>query len=407
MPSLFDTGSPTSQPGWTRRELLHWSWGAAALALGVPRQPTALAQDMIVAPEGKDLIVRTPKPFNAEPPLHRLAENWITPHESFFVRSHGTVPEVDAATYRLSIEGLVERPQTLTLAELTSRFPLADQTATLTCAGNRRDEFPPPKISGVPWNAGAIGNARWTGIPLRAVLEACGLKPEARHIWFEGADQITDHGQTFPFGGSIPVERALAGNELTGLPLLATHMNDQPLTPSHGAPLRMVVPGFIGARSVKWLNRIIVSDRHSTNHYQADAYKVLTSDTPEAVAAAHPIHEYVLNSVIAVPEDGLRPRDGRLTLRGFALAGGAPGTTLRRVEVSTDDGATWTAARIVSPTREYCWALWQVEIPVGPEAQVACVRATDSTGQTQTRAIVRNLKGYQYNAWHKVMIQPS
>jgi len=407
MPSPFSNNSQVAPVTWSRRDLLHWSWGAAALTLGIQPISTPLAQDWVAIPEGKLLIVRTPKPLNAEPALHRLAESWITPHDSFFVRSHGSVPEVDPATFRLSIEGLVERPLTLTLTELTSRFPQADQTATLTCAGNRRDEFPPPRISGVPWNAGAIGNARWTGIPLRSVLEAYGLKSAARHIWFEGADQITDHGQTFPFGGSIPVERALAGNEHTGLALLATHMNDRPLTPSHGAPLRMVVPGFIGARSVKWLNRIIVSDRQSTNHYQADAYKLLTSDTPEAVAAAQPLHEYVLNSVIAVPEDGLRPRDGRLTLRGFALAGGVAGTTLRRVEVSTDDGQSWTPAPIVSPMREFCWSLWQVEVPVGTQARVACVRATDSTGQTQPREIVRNLKGYQYNAWHKVMIDPS
>ncbi|MFN9373191.1 MAG: sulfite oxidase [Planctomycetaceae bacterium] len=398
---------PTASPAiLTRRQWLGCASAAAAILAG-PSHRSAQAQDLVTLPDGKLLIVRTPKPLNAEPALHRLPEQWITPLETFFIRSHGNVPQLDAAAYRLSIEGLVERPQTLSLDELVGRFPQVDQTATLTCAGNRRDEFAPPKISGVPWNAGAIGNARWTGIPLRSLLEGCGLKPEARHVWFEGADEITDHGTTFPFGGSIPIERALAGNDLMGLPLLATHMNDLPLTPSHGAPLRMVVPGFIGARSVKWLTRLAVSDRPSPNHYQADAYKLLTADTPDALTAAHPIHEYVLNSVIAPPEGGLRPQDGYVTLRGFALAGGTAGTSLRRVEVSADDGQTWTAARVVSPTREYCWVLWQATLPVTPQTRSVCVRAADSTGQIQPREMVRNLKGYQYNAWHRVALTNS
>lgn len=390
----------------SRRHLLGCAGAAAVAWAGSNRRPL-FSQDLVTQPEGKLLIVRTPQPLNAEPALQRLAESWITPLESFFIRSHGNVPSLEAAAHRLSIEGLVERPQTLSVLELLDRFPQVDQTATLTCAGNRRDEFAPPKVSGVPWNAGAIGNARWGGIPLRSVLESCGLKPEARHVWFEGADQITDHGKTFPFGGSIPLERALAGNDFTGLPLLATHMNDRPLTPSHGAPLRMVVPGFIGARSVKWLTRLVVSDRPSPNHYQADTYKLITTDSAEALAAAHPLHEYVLNSVIAVPEAGLRPQEGQVTVRGFALAGGSPGTALRRVEVSCDDGQSWTAARITSPTREYCWALWQVTLPVASSSRTVCVRATDSTGQTQPREMVRNLKGYQYNAWHRVALMNS
>jgi sulfite oxidase len=184
-------------------------------------------------------------------------------------------------------------------------------------------------------------------------------------------------------------------------------MNDRHLSPSHGAPLRMVVPGFIGARSVKWLTRLVVSDRPSPNHYQADAYKLLATDSPEALAAAPPLHEYVLNSVIAVPEAGLRARDGQVTVRGFALAGGSPGTVLRRVEISSNDGETWSEARIISPTREYCWALWQVTVPIPPNTPSLCVRATDSTGQTQPREMVRNLKGYQYNAWHRVAVTNS
>src|SRR5262249_8853891 len=156
-------------------------------------------------------------------------------------------------------------------------------TVTLTCAGNRRSEFQGPKIAGVPWGPGAIGNAAWSGISLAALLRRAGIREGAKHVWFEGADEIVDKSDTYPFGGSIPLDKALAGDDRAPAALLATKMNDKPLTAEHGFPLRGVVPGFIGARSVKWLKTIVVSDRPSPNHYLAAAYKVIKEETPAAL----------------------------------------------------------------------------------------------------------------------------
>ena len=193
---------------------------------------------------------------------------------------------------------MVEKPMTISLAELMARFPKASTTATLTCAGNRRSEFAAiKKVGGIQWHAGAIGNAEWQGIRLADVLKFVGVKADAKHVWFEGRDEVAEKGETFPFGGSIPLEKAQLTTP-TGATLLATEMNGKPLTPSHGFPLRTIVPGFIGARSVKWLHKITVSDRPSPNHFVADVYKLVPEDNAELIAKTLPIYEFILNSVI-------------------------------------------------------------------------------------------------------------
>ncbi|MFN0054536.1 MAG: molybdopterin-dependent oxidoreductase [Planctomycetales bacterium] len=391
----------------SRRDFLRTAIASGALLGTTPLVvPADRADDQGALPAGKRLILRSATPLNAEPALEQLATEWITPLESFYVRTHGPIPRLDGGEFRLSIEGMVERPLELPVAELSERFPSQDITATLTCAGNRRNEFRGPKISGVPWGAGAIGNARWTGVNLSHLLRHAGVRPEARHVWFEGADQITDKNEQYPFGGSVSLETALTEKQHPGV-LLATRMNDRPLTPEHGFPLRSVVPGMIGARSVKWLRRIVVSDRPSPNHYQALAYKLITEETPAALAAAEPLSHFVVNSVICVPTAGAAVGDGRLTVRGFALPSGGSPMGLRRIELSPDEGATWTEATIVSPQRESCWVLWSVQLTVPANTQRLLVRATDATGQTQPRDMPWNAKGYQYNAWHHLPLKSS
>jgi sulfite oxidase len=328
--------------------------------------------------------------------------DWITPVERFYVRSHAATPAVDAESFRLSIEGLVEKPLQLSVAELAERFPPVKFSATLTCAGNRRNEFQGPKIPGVAWGAGAIGNAAWTGISLAALLKLAGLRDGAKHIWFEGADEIVDKTETYPFGGSIPLEKALAGDDRAPGAMLATTMNDKPLTAAHGFPLRVVVPGYIGARSVKWLKKIVVSDQPSPNHFLADDYKLITENTPAAMAAAAPMYDYVLNSVIGVPAPATAVAAGKLSVRGFALPNGALGRALKTIELSADGGQSWTAAKINSPVKDFCWVLWTAETNVTPKTERLIVRATDSSGETQPRDMPWNAKGYQYNAWHQV-----
>ena len=252
----------------------------------------------VIAADDNRLLVHSKAPMNAETPLPELVRSWVTPVESFFIRSHGNTPEIKADSFRLSIEGLIETPLTLSLAEL-GQFEQHAVTATLTCAGNRRSEHSRIKpVKGVQWREGAIGNAKWHGIRLSDLLKKAGLHESAKHVWFEGLDQVDDGGKTLAFGGSIPLEKALLDRD--GIPgaLLATTMNDQPLTADHGFPVRSVVPGYIGARSVKWLSKIVVSDRPSPNHFVADVYKLVDEGNPLEVAENAPIYRMPLNSAI-------------------------------------------------------------------------------------------------------------
>jgi sulfite oxidase len=355
----------------------------------------------------KQLEYHTEVPANAEPALADLVKDWITPTKFFYVRSHAPVPQIDLGAYRLTIEGLVERPLSITLAELQS---LADTevVATLTCAGNRRTEHSQVKqIDGVPWQAGAIGNAHWHGVRLSKLLQRAGLKPAARHIWFEGLDQIPKGEETIAFGGSIPVQKALLDTEQMPGALIATGMNGEPLPPDHGFPARAVVPGYIGARSVKWLGKIVVSDRTSPNHYLQDAYKLITTGDKLELAEAPPLYQFPVNSAIATPAAGATVPLGQMTVTGYALPQGAPGSIVRRVEVSTDGGRHWRAARLLGAAVPYCWRLWEAQIAVEDTTRQIVARAIDSHGNQQAATVDWNMKGYMFNAWHRVAVTPA
>lgn len=395
----------------SRRRFLQFSAGAAAAPLWLPG---ALVAKEHYGPEvfrEKRLVVRSKSPYNAEPELADLQRDWITPTKFFYVRNHGSVPKIDAKGFHLAVEGLVEKPLKLSLAELTRRFKPAAVAATMTCAGNRRYEHSKvKKVGGVQWQEGAIGNAKWDGVRLSEVLQAAGLKTEARHVWFEGRDEIDHNGHTIAFGGSIPIEKALLdagshGSRPAGLGALLCHrMNGETLRPEHGFPLRAVVPGYIGARSVKWLGKIVVSDRPSPNHYLADAYKLVTEGTKLEWAEAGPLYAWRLNSVICTPQPGAKLAAGKVRVRGYALAPGKPGRSIRKVELSADEGRTIVSAKITSPKRAYCWVLWSAEVTVTPGTKQLIVRATDSAGEVQPPRVPWNRKGYMYNAWHRVPV---
>lgn len=379
-----------------RRRFLQSIGCGAGVLLSRPFLHSAFPQEA----QSIRLITRQDDPYNAEPLLKALVQDWITPVDRFFVRSHAAVPKIDLSTYRLRIEGLVKKPSVFSLQELGETFRSKETVATLTCAGNRRSEFKGGKIPGVAWEAAAIGNARWQGVSLTEVLKAAGIKENAKHIWFEGADSISQKGETFQFGGSIPIERVTRNANNDGDVLLATSMNGQQLTAAHGAPLRAVVPGYIGARSVKWLNRIVVSDRPSSNHFVAHAYKVVSEDTIAAHEAVDPIYQYVLNSAgIALDKS-----NGKHVLRGYALPSGEHGVRIKQVEFSLDDGKTWQVAKLESPAADFCWQLWSAEVPVRSDVKHVLVRAEDTSGAKQSREMPLNAKGYQYNAWHPVKL---
>ena len=381
-----------------RSFLRQWSAGAIGVMFVGSELPHLLAAD-----ESR-LLVHSKAPMNAEPLLPDLVRSWVTPVDSFFIRSHGNTPEINADSFRLSVQGLVETPLTLSLAEL-SRFEQHAVTATLTCAGNRRSEHSRIKpVKGVQWREGAIGNAKWRGARLSDLLKKAGVREAAKHVWFEGLDAVEDGGKTFAFGGSIPLEKALLDRAAAPGALLATTMNDKPLTADHGFPVRMVVPGYIGARSVKWLSKIVVSDRPSPNHFVADVYKLVDEGTLLEVAENGPIYRMPLNSAICTPTAGAALKPGRVEVAGYALPPGVPGVSIRKVEVSADSGRSWTEAKLTSMASEFCWQLWSVEISVNSATKELIVRAIDSRGDAQPETVRWNAKGYLFNAWHHVAV---
>ncbi len=385
--------------GWTRREWMQTAAGLTAIGLF---GRTGFSQPTVAGVQ-KQLVVHTKVPHNAETALADLVSDWLTPVERFFVRSHAPVPEIDLATFRVTVEGLVEQPLELSIAEL-QEMPQSGTVATLTCAGNRRAEFNAIReVRGVQWKEGAIGNAQWGGVRLTDILNRACVKAGARHVWFESIDQVAEGDETFGFGGSIPIERALSDHDGVPGALVTLRMNDEPLAPDHGYPVRMVVPGYVGARSVKWLGRIIVSDQPSPNHYLAGAYHVVTEDTPLAWVETAPIYTFPINSVICDPAAESSLRMGQATVRGYALPPGN-GRTIAKVEVSGDGGRSWQAANITGQNIPYCWVLWQAAVPLTGESSQLVVRATDSEGLMQPQTVPWNLKGYLYNAWHHVPV---
>lgn len=356
----------------------------------------------------KELIFHQKDPIrNGEAALDKLLQSWVTPTKHFYVRSHAPNPQIDASSFKLKIEGLVRNPIEISLAELQSRLTQKTATATLTCAGNRRNEYNKVKdVGGVPWMAGAIGNATWGGTALSDVLKQAGVLENAKHVCFEGLDQIKKGEGIIPFGGSIPVEKAMADSE-AGSPgaLLTTSMNEQALTPDHGAPLRMVVPGYIGARSVKWLGKIVVSDRPSPNHYVATAYKIVNGKDAIDWSESGPIYRYPINGAICTPEANATLSPGSVELAGYVLPSGVAGNAAEKIELSTDWGRTWTAAEMTGKSQEFCWQLWKAKVDVKANTKQVFLRSTDKAGDFMPGRVKWNAKGYLMNSWYKLPIK--
>ncbi len=351
------------------------------------------------------LLIRQEHPLNMEPPPPLLRQSFLTAHEVFFVRNHGNIPEVNPSQYSLRVDGLVAGQQSLSLETLRHSFPKRAVTAVIQCAGNRRDELIALRpISGeVPWNAAAIGNAQWAGVSLRDVLQSTGIGERASHVAFTGLDDVVLDGSQFPFGGSIPLERALSDDVL-----LAYEMNGRPLSPAHGFPLRVVVPGYVGARSVKWLAAITVQAEPSSNYFQARAYKLFPPDAPPQFVdwtTGATLYETPVNSVICAPSPTEPISPGTVSIKGYATGGG--GCRISRVELSVDAGNTWVQADVFQKDGVGAWCFWEIEIDLAADLHEIVVRATDSQGNTQPDDARRiwNFKGYVNNSWHRVKLQ--
>jgi len=257
----------------------------------------------------------------------------------------------------------------------------------------------------VPWRAGVIGTAQWRGVALREGLLAVRVEADTRYVAFTSLDEAQFEGETVHFGSAIALEKAYSPDVL-----LAYEMNDEPLTPEHGFPLRVIVPGYIGARSVKWLREITLRERPSTNPYQARDYKLFPPEiTGQTVdwSRGKTIEDLVLNAVITTPQEGETVAAGPTRIQGYAIAG--EGTPVERVELSVDGGKTWRTANIIERADPYSWCFWEVTVALATGDCQLLVRAWDTSKQTQPEDVRQlwNFKGYMNNAWHRVKIHVS
>ena len=315
-------------------------------------------------PEPLGRIVRDADPPNFEMPFES-AKDFVTPRDSFYVRCHFPVPQIEARDWSLRIEGLVEKSIEFSYAELET-MDTTSIAATLECAGNSRD-FLQPKVKGVPWSLGAVGNGEWTGIRLGTLLKSAGLMPCATEVILEGADEGEIKEPPRPagkihFARSIPLRKALDDV------ILVLRMNGEPLLPVHGYPLRAVVPGWYAVASVKWLEKIIVTDRPFNGYYQTIdyAYWDRSGEHPELV----PITEMQVKAEISKPKDGeIVAADSPLRIHGAAWSGEAE---IANVEVSTDGGVTWNEAALLGKSIGNAWRLWEYEWKVPASAWSGC-----------------------------------
>jgi DMSO/TMAO reductase YedYZ molybdopterin-dependent catalytic subunit len=343
------------------------------------------------------MILRSFRFLDLEAPPEFL-NTWLTPVPHFFVRNHMFEPSsLDAGEWRLSVGGEVEKPLSLSLAEL-SKIESHSVTNTLECAGNGR-AFHKPQLPGVQWEKGAVGNARFTGPRLADILKRAGVKTTGKHVMFRGLDEVP--GKVPPFVRSIPIEKAMDSDTL-----VATHMNGAPLNKHHGFPARALVPGWIGAASCKWLTEIKVLEKEFEGNFMKPGYRL--PNQPVAPGGSvnpddtHPVTALNVKSVIATPNDGATVRGRVVQIHGVAWAGEAD---IVKVDVSTDAGASWRPAELGKEQARYAWRTWShAWKPPRAGEYTVMARATDSQGRVQPETAAWNPSGYLYNAIDKVKI---
>jgi len=328
--------------------------------------------------KSRDMIIRQSKPVNLETPLDRV-DSYLTPVELFYVRSHFDAPEIDSATYELRIDGAVERPRSFTYRQL-AEMPFETRVATLECAGNGRALLV-PRVHGVQWELGAVGNAEWTGVRLATLLDQVGLRDDACEIVLEGADRGVPNGaEPIAFARSIPTVKALRGDVL-----IAYAMNGHPLPLDHGFPVRAIVPGHYGMASVKWLTHIEAVRMPFLGYWQTTDY-AYWARRPDGERVRRPLAEARPKSEIIRPRalETVAPNE-HYTIEGIAWAGESEVT---RVTVSTDGGQRWSEANCLDPARPYAWRRWTLDwlTPPVPGRYSLLSRATGGDGASQPDA---------------------
>jgi DMSO/TMAO reductase YedYZ molybdopterin-dependent catalytic subunit len=343
------------------------------------------------------LVVHRAHPLNCETSLAALVGGVVMPNARFYMRNNFRVPNLDAATFRLAIGGLVERPQTFTVRDLQN-MRSTTQVVTLECAGNARALFDPP-TDGEKWGLGAVSTAEWTGVPLVEILDRAGVRPEAKDVLFRGSDGEAMAGRS----DSMRFERSLRIDDARDSDvLLAYAMNGEPLPVEHGYPLRLVVPRWYAVASVKWLTEIELIDRPFTGHFQGDKYRY--EWVREGRTVSEPVTLQRVRALITEPSPHTEVPRGALAIRGVAWSGAAP---IARVEVSVN-GGDWQEARLVSDRNRYSWQWWELITRVEESDDLVLrARATDLAGRTQPERAEWNRLGYGNNAIQEVPIRVS
>jgi len=374
-------------------------------------------------PRHPDLVRLTGRhPFNVEPPLPKLmSSGFLTPASLHYVRNHGAVPQCDWESHRLEVDGLVETPMTFTMADLIA-MPARELPVTLVCAGNRRKEENLVKQTiGFNWGAAGVSTSVWKGVPLRDLLVKVGARLPTdggeMHVCFVGKE-VLPKGR---YGTSVPMYVAL--DPACDL-MLAYEQNGERLTPDHGYPIRLIIPGYIGGRMIKWITEIKVTREESDNHFHYMDNRVLPENVDVERATAEGwwfkpdfiINQLNINSAMNSPEHlqivPLKGKGQKLPISGYCYTGG--GRKVIRVELSTDGGKTWTLTKInrfETPTEYgmyWAWVFfeWEVDVMSLFEADTAelCCRGWDSNMNRQPEDFVWNVMGMMNNSYFRIKI---
>ena len=350
--------------------------------------------DGVTIPGKRPLILHNDRPEDLETPV-RYLNTWVTPVDAFFVRQHLPRPvAIDPAAYRLTLNGMVAKPSEITLTDL-QKLPQHTVPATLECTGNGRAFFT-PKLPGIQWARGAVGNAEWSGPRLSDVLKLAGVNTGAKFLETDGAD--TGVSQTPDFVRCMPMEKAMHPATL-----LALKMNGE--TPDiHGFPARLIVPGWDGTSWVKWVVRLTPVAQQSAGFFMNPGYRYpkynLPPGTPARPAELEVIESMPVKSTLTWPEDNSKVALGPLAIRGFAWAGE---NAIERVEISTDGGAKWQNTQLSMPKLPFAWRLFTLSwTPAIPGYYTILSRATDTAGRVQPFVPAWNPSGYLWNGIDKV-----
>ena len=407
--------TPTHQAQkWSRRRFLTHTGGVSAgmiLGMSVPFArnlpagfiPAVSAEEMAAIQGKAGLTLLNDRPLNAETPPHLLDDD-VTPVNRHFIRNNGHPPaSMDAGSWRLTIDGLVDRPLSLSIDDLRREFEVITRRLLIECAGNGRAFFDPP-ARGNQWTYGAVACSEWTGVRLSDVLTVAGVRPGAVYTAHEGADvHLSGNPDKRPISRGLPMQKALQDNNL-----IAFRQNGAPLHPMNGAPLRLVVPGWPGSCSQKWLTRVRIRDqvhdgaKMTGMSYRVPSYKVAPGEKV-AKKDFEIIEAMPVKSLITHPATLARITQAEFEVRGHAWVGDLE---IARVDISYDFGATWRQAALSAPHNAGAWQRFRARVNLPEKGYYEIwARATDTNGVSQPFAIDWNPRGYLNNGLHRIAVR--